>query len=105
MPKPMEFANLFQASFAEGIAKTLGPNVMETLQDLLSHSFETYAEKPAELHRELSRVFGLVATTLEKMVAKELFQKLDLHYSTQLDFETSVNLARHDLVMAHRGNN
>jgi hypothetical protein len=101
----MEFANLFQASFAEGIANTLGTSVMETLQDLLSHSIETYAEKPAELHRELSSVFGVSAATLERRVTKELFQRLDLQLSNQLDFETTVNLARHDLVLAHRGNN
>jgi hypothetical protein len=104
MPKPLEFARIFQVSVAEGLANTLGVSVMETLKTLLNHSFETYAEKPAELHRELSRVFGFGATTLERMITKELFQKLDLHYSTQLDFETSVNLARHDMILSQRGN-
>src|SRR2546422_56962 len=46
------FANMFQASVAEGLANTLGAIVMQTLKSVLSYSFETYAEKPSELHRE-----------------------------------------------------
>jgi hypothetical protein len=105
MPKSPEFANMFQVSVAEGIANTLGVSVMETLKTLLKHSFEAYAEKPAELHRELSGVFGSAAITLEKMITKELFQRLDLHYSNQLEFETTVNLARRDMILSKRGNN
>jgi len=88
------FANMFQASVAEGLANTLGAIVMQTLKSVLSYSFETYAEKPSELHRELSRVFGSGATTLERM-----------HYSSDLDFEACVNLARRDMVLSERGNN
>ncbi len=78
---------------------------MQTLKNVLSYSFETYAEKPSELHRELSRVFGSGATTLERMITKELFQRLDLHYSNELDFETSINVARRDMILSERGNN
>ena len=98
------FANMFQASVAEGLANTLGAIVMQTLKSVLSYSFETYAEKPSELHRELSRVFGSGATTLERMITKELFQRLDLHYY-DFDFEACVNLARRDMVLSERGNN
>ena len=98
------FANVFEASVAEGLANTLGAIVMQTLKSVLSYSFETYAEKPSELHRELSRVFGSGATTLERMITKELFRRLDLHYY-DLDFEACVNLARRDMVLSERGNN
>ena len=99
------FANMFQASVAEGLANTLGAIVMQTLKSVLSYSLETYAEKPSELHRELSRVFGSGATTLERMITKELFRRLDLHYSNDLDFEACVNLAKRDMVLSERGNN
>ena len=98
------FANMFQASVAEGLANTLGAIVMQTLKSVLSYSFETYAEKPSELHRELSRVFGSGATTLERMITKELFRRLDLHYY-DFDFAACVNLARRDMVLSERGNN
>jgi hypothetical protein len=103
--EPRDFANTFQASVVEGLANTLGSIVMQTLKTVLSYSLETYAEKPNELHRELSRVFGSGATTLERVIAKELFQRLSLHYSDELDFETSVNLARRDMILSERGNN
>ena len=100
-----EFANAFQLSVAEGLANTLGAIVMQTLKTVLSYSLEMYAEKPSELHRELSRVFGSGATILERMITKELFQRLSLRYSNELDFETSVNLARRDMILSERGNN
>ena len=99
------FANVFEASVAEGLANTLGAIVMQTLKSVLSYSFETYAEKPSELHRELSRIFGSGATTLERMITNELFRRLDLQYSNELDFEASVNLARRDMVISEQGNN
>ncbi len=105
MRQPPGFANTFQLSVAEGLANTLGAIVMQTLKNVLSYSFETYAEKPSELHRELSRVFGSGATTLERMITKELFQRLDLHYSNEFDFETSINVARRDMILSERGNN
>ena len=105
MRESREFANMFQLSVAEGLANTLGAIVMQTLRTLLSHSLETYAEKPNELHRELSNVFGSGATTLERMITKELFQRLSLRYSNELDFETSVNLAKRDMILNERGNN
>jgi len=100
-----EFANAFQVSVTEGLANTLGAIVMQTLKNVLAYSFATYAEKPLELHQELSKVFGSGATILERMITKELFQRLDLRYSNELDFETSVNLARRDMSLSERGNN
>jgi hypothetical protein len=105
MRQSLGFANAFQVSVAEGLTNTLGAIVMQTLKSVLTYSFETYAEKPSEFHRELSRVFGSGATTLERMITKELFQRLDLRYSNELDFEASVNLARRDMLLSQRGNN
>jgi len=105
MRESREFANTFQLSVAEGLADTLGSIVMQTLKTLLTYSLETYAEKPSELHRELSKVFGSGATTLERMITKELFQRLSRRYSNELGFEASVNLARRDMILSERGNN
>jgi len=106
MRESPQFANMFQLSVAEGLANTLGATMMQTLKNVLGHSFETYAEKPLELHRELFKVFGSGATTLERMITKELFQKrLDLHHSNELDFKASVNMARRDMILSQRGNN
>src|SRR5205807_9905378 len=105
MRESREFANRFQLSVAEGLANTLGSTVMKTLKTLLSHSLETYAEKPNELHRELSRVCGSGATTLERTIGKGLFHRLSLRYSNELDSATSVNPARRHVTTAERGNN
>src|SRR5260370_29686260 len=100
-----EFANTFQLSVTEGLVNTLGAIVMQAMKTVLSYSLETYADKPSELHRELSRVFGSSAATLERVITKELFQRLSLRYSNELDFEASVNLARRDMILSERGNN
>ena len=105
MSESRDFTNMFQVSAEEGLANTLGVSVMQTLKNLLSYSFEVYSKKPVELHHELSRVFGFGAITLERMITKELFRRLGLDYSAQLDFETSVNLARRDMIASERGDN
>ena len=51
---------------------------MQTLVPLLKQTLQTYAEKPSEFHRELQLYFGFGALTLERMIVKELFQKLNL---------------------------
>ena len=98
----MDFESTFQSAVKEGITNTLGAIVMSSLQNLLKHPLKTYAEKPSELHHDLSRIFGSASITLERMITKELFQRLDLHYSAELDFETSINLASRDLMLNHR---
>ncbi len=105
MGPPIEFASVLQASVKDGIGNTLGRAVMETLLTLLKHPFQSYAEKPSEFHRDLSTIFGSASVTLEKMVSKELFQKLNMRYpvGSELDFETCVNLARQDLTIYQKG--
>ena len=100
-----DFSNIFQDSVKEGLRNTLGETVMLTILPLLKQSLQTYAEKPSEFHRELQFYFGFGALTLERMIVKELFQKLSLHYtsSSELDFETSIGLARKDLSLLQRG--
>ncbi len=77
---------------------------MLTVVPLLKQSLQTYADKPSEFHRELQFYFGFGALTLERMIVKELFQKLNLHYPSgnELDFETSVGLAKRDLSLLQR---
>ena len=100
-----DFASVFQSSVKDGLRNTLGETVMLTLVPLLKQTLQTYAEKPSEFHRELKFYFGFGALTLERMIVKELFQKLNLHYtsSNELDFETSIGLARKDLSLLQRG--
>ena len=100
-----DFAGVFQASVKEGLRNTLGEIVMLTIVPLLKQSLQTYAEKPSEFHQELQSYFGFGALTLERMIVKELFQKLNLHYtsSNELDFEASIGLARKDLSLLQRG--
>ena len=100
-----DFVTVFLSSVKEGLRNTLGETVMQTIVPLLKQPLETYAEKPSELHSELQFYFGFGALTLERMIVKELFQKLNLHFtsSSELDFETSVGLARKDLSLFQRG--
>src|SRR5437016_8635754 len=105
MPESREFANMFHVSVEEGLGNTLGVSVMQTLKNLLSYCFEIYAKKPVELHRELSRVFGFGAITLERMISKELCRRLGLDYSAQLDLKTRVNLAWRAMIANERGDN
>lgn len=102
---PLDFANVFQSSVEDGIANTLGRAVMDTLRNLISKPLTAYADKPEGLHIELARIFGTACATLEKMITKELFHTLDLHYSSELDFDSSVDLARHDVMLNQRRNN
>ena len=100
-----DFVTVFLSSVKEGLRNTLGETVMLTIVPLLKQPLEIYAEKPSELHSELQFYFGFGALTLERMILKELFQKLNLHFtsSSELDFETSIGLARKDLSFFQRG--
>ena len=104
MDSRSDFINVFQTAVKEGLRNTLGETVMLTVVPLLKQSLQTYADKPGELHRELQFYFGFGALTLERMIVKELFQKLNLHYPSgnELDFETSIGLARNDLSSLQR---
>lgn len=99
-----DFASLFQTAVKDGLRNTLGETVMLTVVPLLKQTLQIYAEKPGEFHRELQFYFGFGALTLERMILKELFQKLNLHYpsNNELDFETSIGLARKDLALIER---
>jgi hypothetical protein len=104
VPK-LDFSGIFQASVKDGLRNTLGETVMLTVVPLLKQTLEMYAERPREFHRELEFYFGFGALTLERMIVKDLFQKLNLHYppGNELDFETSIGLARNDLASIQRG--
>ena len=99
-----DFSSMFQASVKDGLRNTLGETVMLTILPLLKQTLQAYAEKPGEFHRELQFYFGFGALTLERMIVKDLFQKLNLHYSSTngLDFETSIGLVRKDLALIQR---
>jgi hypothetical protein len=100
-----DFTSIFQTAVKDGLRNTLGATVMLTVVPLLKQSLQTYADKPGDFHRELQFYFGFGALTLERMIVKELFQKLNLHYSSgnEMDFETSIGLAKKDLAPFQRG--
>lgn len=89
---------MFQESVKDGLRNTLGETVMLTIVPLLKLTLLTYADKPGEFHRELQFYFGFGALTLERMIVKELFQKLNRHYpsGSELDFESSIELAKRE---------
>jgi hypothetical protein len=99
-----DFSSMFQASVKNGLRNTLGETVTLTRLPLLKQTLQSCAEKPGEFHRELQFYFGFGALTLERMIVKDLFQKLNLHYpsNNELDFETSIGLARKDLASIQR---
>ena len=104
MDPKSDFSSMFQESVKDGLRNTLGETVMLTVVPLLKQTLQIYAEKPGEFHRELQFYFGFGALTLERMILKELFRKLNLHYpsNNELDFETSIDLARKDLASFQR---
>ena len=99
-----DFVTVFLSSVKDGLRNTLGETVMLAIVPLLKQTLQAYAEKPGELHRELQFYFGFGALTIERMIVKDLFQKLNLHYpsNNELDFETSIGLARKDLALIQR---
>jgi hypothetical protein len=97
-----DFGEVFQSSVKDGISNTLGEIVMDSLKQLLKTPLTEYAIDPTGFHRDLQRIFASASSTLEKMIVKELFQKLRLHYSSELDFEASINLARQDAMLSKR---
>ncbi len=100
----IDFEKAFFSSVRDGIRNTLGGPVMETLLTLLKQPFTIYSEKPEEFHHDLVKIFASAAATLEKMISKELFQRLDLHYPvSDLEFEACINLARRDMMLTQRG--
>ncbi len=62
------------------------------------------ARNPRELHKSLRSIFKEGASTLEKLIIKELFRRLSLPYEeqTDFDFEAYVNLAE-ELHATQRG--
>jgi hypothetical protein len=60
-----------------------------------------YLEDPEELHRNLSVIFGAGAESLERVIVKELFQRLNIPFEEggNFDFGKSVEQAR-ELFMA-----
>lgn len=73
----------------------LGEDVLQAVRRLIR--LEECAERPDEFHQRLRPVFGdWGAKTLEKMIVKDLFQRLNFSMAdrTPFDFERYVNQAR-----------
>ncbi len=85
----VELATALHDSIRSGIKNTLGEGVMETLLSHLKSPLQSYAAKPREFHNELHSIFGNAAAgTLERMIVKDLFHKLNVLFprGDDLDF-------------------
>jgi hypothetical protein len=65
-----------------------------------------YLEDPEELHGDLSVIFGAGAKNLERVIAKELFRRLNIPFEEgeNFDFVKSVKQARQLFMVRMKGN-
>jgi hypothetical protein len=65
-----------------------------------------YLEDPEELHRDLSVIFGAGAESLERVILKELFRRLNIPFEEgeNFDFVKSVEQARELFMVRMKGN-
>jgi L-fucose mutarotase/ribose pyranase (RbsD/FucU family) len=98
------FPSMLRESMQSGIRSVLGESVLQAVRSLLP--LDDCVQRPDEFHHKLSPIFGdRGAETLEKMVVKDLFRKLNLSIidRTSFDFEGCVNQARIRLANENRG--
>ena len=88
-----EFSEILRESIVDGVRLVLGEDVMKAV---FLHLGPIQFENPSEFHNKLSCIFKQGAEVLEKMIVKELYQKLDVPYEDKGDFnfERYVNHAR-----------
>jgi len=78
------FSAYLRDSVQDGLAYSLGPKVYEAL---LIEGIVHVESDPEELHKQLDSAFGHGARVLEKLIAKALYSKLNIPYSTPEDFD------------------
>ena len=97
-----------QSELGRGFTETLRTSILESLEDVLGKpalgalsahfNMDRLAEDPTGLHDSLTEVFGNGAVVLEKLIAKELYQRLDLRLGGLLnngfDFVGAIRDAR-----------
>lgn len=84
-----DFSQILHGCIQDGLENALGESGMKVV--LLNTELTRYADHPEELHRNLYDVFKEGAFVLEKVIARELFQRLGVPYKDESDFD----FARH----------
>jgi hypothetical protein len=89
-----KFSEVFHECIVDVLRNLIGERGMKAI--LFHIELGDYLEDPAELHRNLCNIFGVGAEKLEKAVAEELLQRLDLCLEERenFDFGKSVEQAR-----------
>ncbi|MBI2184276.1 MAG: hypothetical protein HYU39_04870 [Thaumarchaeota archaeon] len=85
----------YEESILEGMNNTLGKGGTQAL--LFHLQLIQYANNPRQFHNNLYSILGPGAITLEKVIVKELFNRLNMRYDDRndFDFEKHMDLARH----------
>ncbi len=94
-PGLFDFSSVLRESIQNGIRNVLGEGVLQAVRSLLQ--IDKCAQQPEEFHGQLSLIFGEGGSnTLEKVIVKDLFQKLNLPITERspFDFEACVGQAR-----------
>jgi len=89
----IEFSNTLHESILDVLKNVLGE---PSVKAILFHLEPVQLENPKEFHIKLSSIFGEGAEILEKIIIKELFQRLNLPYEERsgFDFENNVEQAK-----------
>lgn len=88
------FSQILNGSILDGLESALGESGMKAVLSNVELAF--CMDNPGELHRNLHGIFKEGAFVLEKVIVKELFQRLNVPYEEtgNLDFEGYVRHAR-----------
>jgi hypothetical protein len=94
-----KFSEVFHETIVGVLENIIGERGMKAV--LFRIELGDYLEDHARLHRDLCTIFGMGAEHLEKLIAKELFRRLNLPFEEgeKFDFGKSVEQAR-ELFMA-----
>ena len=90
-----DFSSVLRESIQNGIRNVLGEGVLQAVRSRLQ--IDKCSQQPEEFHGQLSPIFGEGgAKTLETVIVKDLFQKLNLPITERrpFTFEAYVDQAR-----------
>jgi len=85
------FSAVLNESIGEGIKAALGQAILAILK---GQGVFDNASSPKEFHLKLQTVFGSGATVIEKIIIKDLFRRLNLHYVSQDSFNYGEDLEK-----------
>jgi len=92
----LDFSIVLYESFCDGLKNTLGEGVMQVIIFHLQLARSEKIDNIEQLDHNLRSIFDVGAVTLEKIMVKELFRKLNAPYKGEdsFDFVRYVDLAR-----------